>query len=328
MKKCVLLLFAVFSCLDIFSQNFEVRVYDENKEPLPYACIYRNGEPLVLVDTLGYAGISSDKLHLGDTLATTYIGMDSKSIVYTPEMQGQGKYEFVLSETMSLELDEVVVRADIEKMFKKYVELYPSVNYNSILTGRFDMDLYYSDGTSDTGLSGSFTLGNEPRGKGFKYYYQNGYFYRKISREPQYADTLSDQVDHYLYLSLNHVNYALRILENMPKNMSCRYEYLGKDSGNRIFRVVFSNMGGTGTVFQYVLYADEQTKQVKNVEIQVVAINQNEYNIKAECEVREQHKPSYAPILHVKGMEYSLKLNSGSKVDMKLSDLSLEYTKW
>ena len=63
MKKCVLLLFAVFSCLDIFSQNFEVRVYDENKEPLPYACIYRNGEPLVLVDTLGYAGISSDKLH-------------------------------------------------------------------------------------------------------------------------------------------------------------------------------------------------------------------------------------------------------------------------
>ena len=102
------------------AQNLKVTVRSD-REPLAYAYVSVNGRAVAITDSLGIALLPDEKWQQGDTLAASYVGVASVQQVIGREVAQSGSCELVLSEIYTVKSEEVTVKADVEKLFRKTV---------------------------------------------------------------------------------------------------------------------------------------------------------------------------------------------------------------
>lgn len=147
MKKILFLIGLIGFWGYVQASPLKLSVRNDTNAALWYAYVYVNGRAVAVTDTLGFAQVSEEKLKIGDTVSVSYVGTETQRIVYDKTLQQVGEYAFVLPEKYNaLVTDEVVVKADIEKLYRKNVEQRRAYYYMSLWTADFNMQIKTPDG--------------------------------------------------------------------------------------------------------------------------------------------------------------------------------------
>lgn len=313
------------------AQNLKITVRNDASEPLPYAFVYVKGKPVAVTDSLGIALIPSNRFADNDTIYASFLGTEPQWVVYDKALKQVGKHDFVLPEIYSLTIDEpVIVRGDIEKLFRKYTNFTSALNYNCTLDARFEA-VFHTAGHKDRSVSGQLKAGNQVWSKDFSSYRQMGWFHRPMEFVTQ-SDTsgISGLLRRHSFIALNSINSALQI-SGQKKVGSYRpyYGYLGKKDGCRIFRISYPEYSARRAC-QILLYVDEHTKDIRSAEVEFVNQETNKYKVRITCDciVFTHKRPRMDTVLIPVNLHYQLLVANEPEVDIKIYDPLIKHKKW
>ena len=147
MKLITCFIAFIVSFISAQASPLKLSVRSDANEALWYAYVYVNGRAVTVTDTLGFAQVPEEKLKIGDTLAVSYVGTETQRIVYDKTLQKQGEYAFVLPEKYDLlTADEVVVKADLKKLFRKNTKESVAMGGFGLFEAGFQMTVRTADG--------------------------------------------------------------------------------------------------------------------------------------------------------------------------------------
>lgn len=325
-RGMVMLLCLFFGAvLSAHGQGLKVSVYNDLQESLPYAYIYVNGRAVAVADTLGLAVIPQDKLHIGDTISVSYVATEGQTVVFDQKISQKGEYQFVLPEIYAALLaDAVIVKADIEKLYRKHVKTRWAYQYGSIWNTDFSMRVGSSNDSIETRLVD---------GK-LKIAHQNITFNNKM---PLKITTHSDTTDLSKNLQIELV-YALesnKTMLNLTRNpdfmgSKVRYGYLGKDEHHRTFRLSYSEIV-PGITYQIILKSDIKTGDIHQITMNMLDMNDGS-TVYIESTIRNTKKKAiilvpyeqYGP----KELEYHFEHQNGTTIDITMKNIDYEFVLW
>ncbi len=317
-----LLIFLVFAGLWCTAQAapLKLTVHSDAGEALWYAYVYVNGRAVAVTDTCGVAQVSEEKLNFGDTLSVSYVGTEPQWVVYDKGVQKRGKYAFVLPEKYALlTTDEVVVKADIERLYRKKVQQRRPYYYMSLWTADFGMKIKFSDDRIRS-IVGQL-----------KFPYIMG-FQTNIPRKLiTSSDTtgLSWYLDSDLTYALTSVHTALYVTSRPDAGTwKPSYSYRGKQDGNRIFRISYTEIQ-PGISYQLLIKANEESGEIKEMVVDIVDLNDGSVaRIKSTITTTDKKAfkiPSmYAPI----SIQYDFRYKNNTKVFLNISKIRVEQNGW
>lgn len=232
-----------------------------DSEPLAYAYVYVNGRAAAVTDTLGIATIPDERWREGDTLSASYVGTTPDRLVVDRKIIRQGACELVLPEMYTLTADEVRVKADIEKLFRKTVRACKPFYYQAHLHANFDAKITSADGRSFP-VSGKFVARNSIS----DYLWFTEIVTRSDTSDRVVARALrSDMLD-----VLCTAKTALAVLVYPTYREKAVYGYLGKKDGYRIFRVSYPDVE-PGLIYQVMIWVGEEDRIIRRYEVNRVA---------------------------------------------------------
>ncbi len=284
----ICLLAAVFAAAG--AQNLKVSVRNDN-ESLAYAYVYVNGKAAAVTDTAGVALIPSGKWQVGDTLSATYVGSTPDQLVLDRKTAKQGNCELILSEMYTLTADEVRVKADLERLFRKTVKEVSGCIDGSWGEGQYEADVTMRFGDTTGSMhkaAGRITTHRNavrPRS-----YADWNYHLTMESEEPikEFRDALFLEINRMLKFSLSPVfHFQTKELQHVKRHLG----YLGKKNGCRIFRVTFPVVKlwwetPEPMFIQIIAYVDEQTKYLRSVEAEYLS-----EGLELACKMKAEYLP-------------------------------------
>lgn len=321
MKKLVCLIGLVGLCGAVQASVLKLRVRNDANEALWYAYVYVNGRAVTVTDSLGLAQVPDDKLTLGDTVSVSYVGTKTQRIVYDKALQQEGEYVFVLPEKYNaLVSDEVVVKADIEKLYRKNVERRRPYYYMSLWTADFGMKIQMPNAEVHI-IAGKI-----------KFPYILGF----DTDIPRKIITSSDTTGLSWYINSD-LTYALTSLHTVlyvasrpaAGTWKPSYGYLGKQDGNRIFRISYAEIQ-PGISYQLLLRADQQTKEVKEIEVDIADLNDGSVThatagiTTIPREILRMIPELSAPTW----IHYSFQYKDGTRVAIELDNIEVAFHNW
>lgn len=237
------------------AQELKVAVRSDS-EPLTYAYVYVNGNAAAVTDTLGVAVVPDGKWKIGDTLSASYVGTTPDQLVIDRKTTKSGECELLLSEMYTLTSDEVKVRADIEKLFRKTVRPCKPFYYNATLKADFEAAIALADGPTYP-VSGKMEAWN----------YMS--HYREIEKFEITGDTSDRVVARMLRFdmldALCTAKIALGVLVYKNYRDKAVYGYLGKKDGYRIFRISYPDVE-PGLIYQVMIWVGEDDHIIRRYE--------------------------------------------------------------
>ena len=272
------------------AQSLKVTVRSD-RQPLVYACVYVNGKAAAITDTLGIALLPEGEWEAGDTLSASYVGTMPGRQVIDGRIGRSGECELVLQEMYTLTAEEVTVKADIEKLFRKNVrEVSACIDG---LWGEARLEAYATMEFADADSSRHRVEGwitthrNEVSPRNY-----NDYNYRLTIKAQPPFDSMQTEL-------LREINDLLRwttapahhFQERDLQGVTRQIGYLGKRDGCRIFRITFPTirlwwLSEASLFIRIVARIDERTKLLRSVE--------SEY-LSADMELSVKLRADYVP---------------------------------
>lgn len=238
------------------AQELKVRVQTDS-EPLAYAYVYVNGRAAAVTDTLGIATVPDGKWHEGDTLSASYVGTAPDSLVVDRRIVSRGTCELVLSEMYILTADEVKVKANIEKLFRKTVRACRPFYYQAHLHANFNAKITSADGRSFP-VNGKFVARNN---------ISDYLWFTEIDTQSDTSDRMVAQILRGDMLEvLCTAKTALAVLVYPAYRDKAVYGYLGKKDGYRIFRVSYPDVA-PGLIYQVMIWVGEDDRIIRRYEV-------------------------------------------------------------
>ncbi|MDE5945363.1 MAG: hypothetical protein K2G93_07260 [Rikenella sp.] len=260
------------------AQSLRVVVRNEADEALPYAYIYVNGRAMAVTDTLGIGAVPEAKLSLGDTLTVSYVGAESERTVYDRAMQRQGEWSVSLRERYrTLTAAEVVVRADVEALYRRSVEKFWVLYEPHQATARFTIR------NGDGLIEGQATATHQPGDTSEMTYLRRGIFWYHLplSIDEVAGDTAmmtTEAVHGSLHLGFYYPAFALAgaMREGLKNDEGVRFGYLGKREGCRLFRIVYPEVReGEGRYsVQFLVWVGEEERRIRRIEVHSVNLDE------------------------------------------------------
>lgn len=258
------------------AQSLRVVVRNEADEALPYAYVYVNGRAVAVTDTLGVGAVPEAKLSLGDTLTVSYVGAESERTVYDAAMQRRGEWSVSLREKYrSLTTAEVVVRADIEALYRRSVDKFWMLYVPHQATARFTIR------SGERTIEGRATATHQPGDTSDMTYLRRGIFWYHLplSIDEMSGDTAmmtNREIHGDLHLGFYYPAFALAVaMRDAKHSEGARFGYLGKREGCRLFRIVYPEVReGEGRYsVQFLVWVGEEERRVRRVEVHSVNLD-------------------------------------------------------
>lgn len=275
MKTFLMTLTMGFTVLAASAQELKVSVRSDS-EPLAYAYVYVNGKAAAVTDTLGFAILPDGKWGVGDTLSGSYVGTMPDSVILDKKIAKRGSCELLLSEMYTLSAQEVRVKADIEKLFRKNVKKVSGCIDGSWGEAQLEADVTMKFGDVNSGIrqvSGKMTTHrNEVSPRNYA-----SRDYRLTMKTPQKIDEIQDvlfrEINGMLGSTISPVyHFQYRELQGVSRHLG----YLGKRDGCRVFRITFPKIklwwvADESLFIQIIAYVDEKTKLLRSVEAEYLS---------------------------------------------------------
>lgn len=321
MKKLVCFIGLLGLCGALQAASLKLRVRNDANEALWYAYVYVNGRAVTVTDTLGFAQVPDDKLKVGDTLSVSYVGTETQRIVYDKALQQEGEYVFVLPEKYNaLVSDEVVVKADIEKLYRKNVERRRPYYCMSLWTADFGMKIQMPNAKVHI-IAGKI-----------KFPYILGF----DTDIPRKIITSSDTTGLSWYINSD-LTYALTSLHTVlyvafrpaAGTWKPSYGYLGKQDGNRIFRISYAEIQ-PGISYQILLKADRESGEIKEITVDIADLNDGSVtHAKAGITTTPREILRMIPELSAPTwIHYSFQYKDGTRVTIELDNIEVAFHNW
>jgi len=113
---CLVAFLALFSS-NLLAKDLKINVTAQGS-PLGYSYIYVNGEIKTTANSMGVALIPLMFLNEGDIISASFVGFNSVKVIF--DSNAASKKEITLNLTSDFTLDEVVVKTDLGKFYKKF----------------------------------------------------------------------------------------------------------------------------------------------------------------------------------------------------------------
>lgn len=282
MKKLLYLVAFTGLWATVQASPLKLSVRSDANEALWYAYVYVNGRAVTVTDTLGFAQVPEGKLNVGDTLSVSYVGTEPQWVVYDKALQKQGEYAFVLPEKYdALVADEVVVKVDLMKFFKKNTRESVAAEgaFTNLMTSDLQITIKSLDGRQKTfngSLKGSKNM-IFSEGPGWPAYY-----HRHLRIKYAAGDTtgFGDLIYRNLQKAIGGCGTSVVNIALDTKRHDMQLKYFGKQDGCRVFRVVFPEQSDIyyqrGRYRQALLRIDEKTLMPRNIEMTIVDLRNGE----------------------------------------------------
>lgn len=321
MKKLLnFLVFAGFWCA-AQAAPLKLTVHSDAGEALWYAYVYVNGRAVAVTDTCGVAQVPEEKLNVGDTLSVSYVGTEPQWVVYDKGVQKRGKYAFVLPEKYALlTTDEVVVKADIERLYRKKVRQRRAYYYMSLWTADFNMQI-------KTPVGKIFPIKGE-----IQFPYSMGFQTRVPGEIITDSDTIGllRYLDSDLTYALTSVHTALYVASRPDAGTwKPSYSYRGKQDGNRIFRISYTEIQ-PGISYQLLIKANEESGEIKEMVIDIVDLNDGSVmHAKVGIVVVPREILRMIPaLLAPQWIDYFFQYKNGTQVKLKMDNIQVKFHSW
>jgi hypothetical protein len=316
---------------------------DSKGVTLPYASIYINRIPSNITNMNGIALIPFDKLIYGDTITSTFIGMDTASVVFTKKIQGISKCKIILNNDYVYKLDPVVVKASAQgglKLFHNDVKTYNSLIFTScIINGNFKAQIFLpSDGRSHN-IEGTFILSNAnppkiPLDNFFKY---NILQLPIIKTEENNTSVLRSTV-HAITIAFNRSCKTISRInwEHRTSTKDSKVSYLGLVNDCIFFRFTYLDYFRSGnkikqiSSFQTIFSASKNTQEIETIESYTDYIANNapierKKMLFAICKKLEYiNNGKVVAITVPERMEYNFKSINGQIINLILSNITIK----
>lgn len=267
-----------FSAAHAAADGLKVVVRNDAGEALPYAYLYVGRKAVAVTDSLGVGTIPAAKLAVGDTVSVSYVGTEPQRAVYDAAMQRKGSWEAVLVETIrhSLTADEVVIRADIEALFRRSVKKFWMLYVPHQATARFSIR------NGKRKIDGRATATHQPGDTSDMTYLRRRIFWYHLplSIDEMTGDTAmitTEAVHADLHLGFYYPAFALAIaMRDARHSKGAQFGYLGKREGCRLFRIVYPEVReGKGRYsLQFMVWVGEEERRILRVEVHSVNLDQ------------------------------------------------------
>ena len=317
----------------VIASPMKLSVRSDANEALWYAYVYVNGRAVTVTDTLGFAQVPEGKLNIGDTLSVSYVGTEPQWVVYDKALQKQGEYAFVLLEKYdALVADEVVVKADLKKYFKKNTTVCVAEEgfWNNILTSDVWMTVRTPDGKQRKiegvlNASKNSTAHEDILGL-------TGY--HRMMRIKTASDTsgIFPVLYRSLYMAVKSNAVTVINMARDRKQGNVQFKYFGKQDGCRVFRIVYPEQEGVyfqqGYYRQILARIDEQTKLPRSMEYSVVELGTGlKYTVRAHFEGSAAAKGGFKGqgVMHTTRSVSHIEAPDGTVVDVELLNPRLTY---
>jgi len=273
MKLCFIIL-SLFASAQLVAQTLQVKVVDSKGESLPYASVYINQTPSSYTDLNGISLIPSNKIKYGDTITSTYIGMNKAYKIVNKEVMNLQLCTIVLNDDKVYELDPVVVKAynnDGLKLFRKDVITHNSLIFTPcIIKGKFKAEVTFLQEKTPSNVEGTFLLNNDnprkiPLDNFFQYY---------ISETPLLTTT--EENHDVLRRTISAIRNALSLFcktvsrinwEHKNSTKHSKISYLGLNNNHHYFRLVYvDNIKHQSFSFQSLFSVNKDTQEIETVE--------------------------------------------------------------
>ena len=301
MKQFILL--CLTAILVLFSNNTLAKDLKINitalGSPLAYSYVYVNGDAKAVANSMGVASIPLSWLDEGDVISASFVGFNGAETVYNSEISTLN--EITLNLTTNFVLDEVVVNADIGKIYRKFIKKWTTEFRQKDFKMVFNVskhidsvDLKCSGQTVLTYAFRSDSLYNTlDKGKRIK----RQTFYplsprdtiRRVYKEIDYV-TIGDTMNvinniayshHFHLTSFNGIDNKFR-MQSPPQDTSLlsyytppevvKYAYLGIIDGYRAFTI---SEGDDISGGQYIFYFDRNNGVIKKIKNVTLVYNAN-----------------------------------------------------
>lgn len=120
MKKIIIAIVGLLFFNSGFSKALKVKVISMG-EPLAYSYISINGDVKTIADSLGFATLPMSWLNVGDTISASFVGYNAKVSIFDASIKEEGVIRLDL--TADFTMEEVVVKIDIERLYKKHTRV-------------------------------------------------------------------------------------------------------------------------------------------------------------------------------------------------------------
>ena len=334
--RYIISLFVLLSAGCLYGQSLQVSVRDNNGT-LPYASIYINKNQSSVTDSEGIAFISFDKLNYGDTITSTYIGMETASIIFNKKVQDLSMCTITLTNDKVYELNPVIIKAFVNddwKFFHKNVKTYHTVLYqNCIVTGKFKAEVQLPQDSISHNIEGTFELKNLmprkiPASDFFKYY-----FATLPEIETSVQDTaVKNRAISAIRQSISVTCQTIARIhwERWNNSKYSKVTYLGINDNCHFFRIVYTNNEYKNLLsFQTLFSVNMDNQEVEYVEYYIpLKIHSGSLDrgklLSAVCQKLLSKNGQKIEMTVPAGIVYNDKLKDNTMINLILSDLSFK----
>ena len=306
------------------AQDIEVTVMNKKAQPVPYAYILINNNPVAISDTSGTAIIPQDKIKDNDTISISFIGSSTVWAIYDKALKENLKHNFIIDESGYLLDDAVVEYFDIKKYYNKNVKAFRQLNYNCKMDANFVASITRPDQKTRI-ISGKLEGTNEVWSKDFTYRSRGWFHHPIIFITSDDTSSFSRSLETNFHIILNYINKALEFSQPNPPIIDIykpKYEYLGEKDIYKLFRIIYPRTIMSRFPFQILVYVNQDTKEIHSIELETLTNSENstfnKYYISYDCKRYRYKKmnPVHLPI----NIHYFANIGSGTTVDIMITD--------
>lgn len=254
MKKLILFCLFIIFTQSATARDLKIRVIALGK-PLGYSYVYINGDVKDATDSTGVLFLPKSWFEIGDTISASFVGFEGSQVIYDENIKYASEVTLDLSN--SFMLDDIIVGADIRKIYKRYVRKHKLDIENVMFSMQFKR-VIQTDSTKSMRKGGISIIYSNIESKKSR----NAYKYSDFRVECDTVDIVNSIMHAYYYSTVNRniVDWAFRYNHRFDSRKTS-YEYNGIEGGNRIFTLVVRS---EKELVQHVYYIDMHSGMVKN----------------------------------------------------------------
>lgn len=262
MKKIyfALTLLCLLPCV-IQAQSFRVTAVSDG-EALSYAYVYLNGGMFGVADANGEIDIPRGRLHVGDTISVSYVGMNPAWAIYTEKLSGEPGCMIGMEIREAMDAVEVTSRFNIQRFFNRNVRKHFVPGWWKLLSGPVTVELD-NDAGSRT-IQTRFFYGAIPDKDGLNEAHIRTGIDAVVGTEQNDSIAVYSSIFHSLWRMID----APCLLERADMNAGMIVRYRGEREGKRYF-LIARYMPTDMDNYQLLLVVDKETREIERAELEM-----------------------------------------------------------